>query len=402
MWFEVKTGRPKVFTLKSAWSFHNPARIHFGRGVRRQLADELMGKRCLIVTTERGRRQFSNDAIFSSLIQNTEIRWLDTVKTNPGIAEIQAEIDRTRDEAFDVVIAFGGGSVMDSAKVLAVALAGSNTRTSLKQLLRNPDLSKVAQPKPLYAFPTTAGTGSEVTPSATVWDYEQKRKHALSGHFVLPYAACVDPELTDALPLEVTLSTGLDAINQAAESIWNKNATPVTLDLAIRALQLGFYALPRLVEGQGSAAERDQMAECSLLAGLAISQTRTALCHSMSYPLTARFGVPHGLACAFTMLAVLRLNLAADDGRFSIVTERLIGLGGEPEALLGLFADLCARAGVAASVRRYIPDRKNLIALADEMFTRGRADNNLADIGAPQIKEILLESVDYLRNPGIN
>ena len=205
----------------------------------------------------------------------------------------------------------------------------------------------------------------------------------------------MDPALTDALPSEVTLSTGLDAINQAAESIWNKNATQVTLELAIRALQVGFAALPRLVEGQGGTFERDQMAECSLLAGLAISQTRTALCHAMSYPLTLHFGVPHGLACAFTMQAVLKRNLAADDGRFQRVAERLVGTGARPEALLGPFSDLCARMRVAASVRKYIPDRTDLIALAGEMSASDRAANNLADIRALQIKEILLESLDH-------
>ena len=138
----------------------------------------------------------------------------------------------------------------------------------------------------------------------------------MAGPAVYPHTALVDSELSDNVPYEITLNTGLDAINQAAESIWNRNMTPMSEMLAHKALEKGMVALQGLQNDLKNPNLRDTMAEVSLIAGLAISQTRTSLCHAISYPLTAHFGIPHGLACAFTMPAVLRHNLTADDGRF--------------------------------------------------------------------------------------
>jgi len=377
------------FSPAKSWSFHNPVRIHFGRDVRAKLPEEIGNRRCLIVSTQRGRDQFTDDPLLGAIAGAAEHIWIDTVSENPGLHYLQGEIDRLAGKPFDAIIAFGGGSAMDAAKVLAIALADAAVGKSLADLLANQDLHKHAQPKPVYAIPTTSGTGSEVTPFATVWDYETKKKHSLAGPAMFPYAAYVDPALTDTVPKEVTLSTGLDAINQAAESIWNKNATPITLDFATRALQLGFAALPTLVEGTGGAEERDQMSEASLLAGLAISHTRTALCHAISYPITAHFGMPHGLACAFTMPAVLRLNLRCDDGRFDDVAARLSSGKSTTGELVELFDNLLGQLGVAALVRQTVNHLESISGLVGEMQTPGRADNNLAPVD-PRIIQVIL------------
>ena len=144
-------------------------------------------------------------------------------------------------------------------------------------------------------------------------------------------------------------------------------------------MQLGFAALPQLATGKGEEEARDQMAEASLLAGLAISHTRTALCHSMSYPITAHFGVPHGLACAFTMPAVLRHNLQAEDGRFAHVAQMLTGKP-DLDGLITCFEQLHADMQVHEQVAVKIPTLDALLALEGEMFTPGRADNSLQPV----------------------
>ena len=375
-----------------AWTFHNPVRINFGRGIREQLTEELAGQRCLIVTTMRGRRQFAADSILGTLAGESRQVWVDNVTANPGLHGLQAEIDGLANESFDAIIAFGGGSAMDAAKALSIALSETCSGIPLAELLASPGLHEAARPKRLYALPTTAGTGSEVTPFSTVWDHQKKKKHSLGGPAVFPYAAYVDPALTDGLPQRVTLSTGLDAINQASESIWNRNATPITMALATRAIQLGFSALPGLVAGRGGLLEREQMAECSLLAGLAISHTRTALCHSMSYPITAHFGVPHGLACAFTMPAVLRHNLAAEDGRLANLAVTLCGTGSDLEDLYEAYSVLHQELAVRQHVAEHIPSFQALLKLADDMFTPGRADNSLAAVDSVVVERILNEA----------
>jgi alcohol dehydrogenase len=208
--------------------------------------------------------------------------------------------------------------------------------------------------------------------------------------------AFVDADLTDSVPVYTTISTGLDAINQAAESIWNKNANSITLGYAIRALQLGFMALPKLARGVGEKADRDQMAEASVLAGLAISHTRTALCHSMSYPITAHFGVPHGLACAFTMPEVLKHNLSADDGRFRLLSEALVG-SSDVVKLVECFENLNFDLKVSEKVKEKVKSLDDLLKLESEMHTPERAGNNLRPVRsvASIIKASWVASFDW-------
>lgn len=369
------------------WQFYNPVKLYAGRGSRNQLVEQLRNQEVLIVTTVRGKTQFLKDSILSEVVKNNQVTWVDSVKENPGLTDLQAEIDQLRNLKVDAIIAFGGGSAMDAAKTLRIGLAFQG-KYSLAELLGNPALHKEAQQVPLYALPTTAGTGSEVTPFATVWHHEIYKKLSLASDNIFPSVAIVDAELTDSLPIKVTLSTGLDAINQAAESVWNKNANSITLALATRSLKLGLKALPLLIEGKGSEQERDQMAEASLLAGLAISHTRTALCHSISYPLTAHFGVPHGLACAFTMAEVCKLNLSADDGRFTELAQALTGKA-EPELLYDVFSELNRKLNVAKQVRAYITELDDLLALQSEMYNPSRAVNNLTILDKGRLEEIL-------------
>jgi len=375
----VRFSQPIYFRSQLPWGFYNPVELHVGRGCRQALLDQISGKRLLIVTTQRGRSQITEDVVLRKLVTQNTILWVDSVLENPGLTDLQIEIDRLVGETFDVVIAFGGGSAMDAAKVLNVSLAPECRDYSLSDLLASRQLHANAKPRPLYAVPTTSGTGSEVTPFATVWHHEIRKKLSLAGAAVWPKAAFVDAALADSVPLTATISTGMDAINQAAESLWNKNANIITLGYANRALQLGFAALPQLVSEEGKESAREQMAEASLLAGLAISHTRTALCHSMSYPITAHFGVPHGLACAFTMPAVLRHNLQAEDGRFAQAAHVLTG-STDPQGLVGCFEELHEAMQVRARVKEHIPSLDALLALEDEMFTPGRADNNLAAV----------------------
>jgi phosphonate metabolism-associated iron-containing alcohol dehydrogenase len=367
------------------WQFYNPVNVTVGRGCRQTLLDLIIKQRILIVTTKRGRTQLINDKHLSKLLSQNAVLWLDSICENPSLTDLQRDIDQLKKKSFEVIVAFGGGSTIDTAKVIKVSLTAECCAHTLQELLDSPSLHADTKPRPLYVLPTTAGTGSEVTPFATIWNREAKKKLSLAGPAVWPNAAYVDAELTDSMPHEATISTGLDAINQAAESLWNRNANPITLSYSIRALQLGLNALPVLsnfgitLKTCDLNIARDQMAEASLLAGLAISQTRTALCHSMSYPITAHFGVPHGLACAFTMPYVLRHNLQAEDGRFEQAALAITG-STDLAKLVACFDWLHEAAKVRQRVKAMVPSLQALQTIEGEMYTQGRADNNLADV----------------------
>lgn len=373
------------------WTHQNPVLIHFGRSCRKLLSELLAGRRTLIVCSLRGRQQLESDPLLSQILRVAKsVVWMDQVETNPDIRRLQDQAKVLLDAQVDGVVAFGGGSAIDSAKVISLALSPVARQHSLRGLLDVAARLPAGSSLPLYALPTTAGTGSEVTPYATVWDHAEYRKLSFAGPAVYPHTAFVDPDLSDSVPLNSTLHAGLDAINQAAESIWSRNMTPMTEMLAHRALKLGMEALPRLLNDMGDPNLRDTMAEVSLLAGLAISQTRTSLCHSISYPMTAHFGVPHGLACAFTMPAVLRHNLTADDGRL----ERLAGVfsggeAGKTAEMLIQFDALNQELKVAERVRELVGSLEELISLRKQMATPGRSDNIFVKINDKELKSVL-------------
>ncbi len=365
-----------------------PVSVRFGAGVREQLVGSVINKNCLVVASKRGREQFEKDTNLSEFLKINRIIWTDNVSPNPGIDELQIHIEKLKGKKIDVVIGFGGGSCLDAAKIISLGLLPELEDRNLQDLLNDPSLHESIKRLPLYTFPTTSGTGSEVTPFATVWDHQKKKKFSISSPESFPHVAYVDPELTLNVPLEATISTGLDAINQAAESFWNKYATPISLSYASKALKLGLEALPKLLNNVMDINARTSMSESSLYAGLAISQTRTALCHSISYPMTAHFGVPHGLACAFTMPAVLRHNLKSKDSRFKEL-ELFLNQG----ELIGVFDRLNEKLNVRNRVLALLSEPEDLFDLIPEMYTPERADNNISEVNVDDIKSILRFSI---------
>lgn len=373
----------------AAWMFHNPTRISFGPGKRAELAAHLTGGATLVVTTARGRRQFEADPILGPLAAGTDLVWLDKVLPNPGLAETEADIARLAGRTFERVVAFGGGSALDAGKAVSVALGTGGAHT-LAALIADPRLMAGSNAIPLIALPTTSGTGAEVTPFATIWDNANRKKLSLAGPAAQPVVAIVDPELTYGLPAEATFSTGLDALNQALESAWNRNASTVTLRLATSAIATAIAALLRLNADLGDVGARQALAEASLLAGLCISQTRTAICHSMSYPITAHFDVAHGTACAFTMSAVAELCRERAPDRFESIAT-LSGFA-DGAALVRQIVDLTETLGVRRIVRRQIDGLDRLLALQGEMVTPGRADNFVVPIDSLTLGAILRRS----------
>ena len=198
---------------------------------------------------------------------------------------------------------------MDVAKISSVSIPALQNGIHINDLLNDPDILSEVQEIDCIQIPTTAGTGSEVTPFATVWDYEEQKKKSLSHSKLYAKKAFIDPDFLSETPLSVAVSTGLDALNQAFESLWNVNATEITRLLSRQAIVFSLEALPNISNAASNSDLRRNLSLASLFAGLAISQTRTSICHSISYPLTLKYGVEHGMACAFSMLEVLQYRV---------------------------------------------------------------------------------------------
>jgi alcohol dehydrogenase len=168
----------------------------------------------------------------------------------------------------------------------------------------------------------------------------------------------------------------------------------VTLGLVTKSLQLSLRALPAIKDNPGDTAARARMMQASMLAGLAISQSRTALAHAISYPLTANFGLPHGLACSFTLPGLLKFNAASDDGRLADLA-RCLGYASTREFASGL-SGLFRRLGVGGYLAGYLPDRQSVMALSPQMFAPGRAENNLRHASEEEVRMLVAEALDAL------
>lgn len=286
-----------------SWAHYNPVRIVAGALADAGLGHHLPDGPLLLVTSAGMERR---GVAATVMVQAAPAaRWtVRHVAPNPELDAIDALAAELRGRGVRAIVALGGGSVIDAAKALSVLLAQDGERL-LDRALRQREALDFARTLELVCVPTTAGTGAEVTPFATIWDGTHKQKYSLCDDALYPDLTILDPALTLALPWRETLFSALDACSHAFETLWNRDATPVSAALALRALALIADNLTLVRAAPLDPAARARMQEASLLAGLAISQNRTALAHAISYPLTARFGVPHGLACSFTLPALI-------------------------------------------------------------------------------------------------
>ncbi|MGJ7565766.1 iron-containing alcohol dehydrogenase PsrA [Variovorax sp. GB1R11] len=341
-------------------AFHNPVAVHCGRGSLAQLPSILAGRRVVVVTFPEA-RELGLIARLRALLKDSLLGVIDDVRPNPDVAHLAALYNRfwQSADACDAIVAVGGGSAIDTAKALMVGTA-SGQFDELVGLLASGKPFVPASAKPLIAVPTTAGTGSEVTPWATIWDAANQKKYSLHLDATWPEAAIVDPELMLSVPAGTTVSTGLDALSHALESVWNVNANPISDTFAISAVQDIFECLPALRADLGNIELRERMALAALKAGLAFSNTKTALAHSISYEMTLRHGLPHGIACSFTLPLVLEKAWARSPDRDRTL-QRLfgadlsVGAGRLRDFLQGLgvkteFADYGVADGEAAAM----------------------------------------------------
>ena len=210
-----------------------------------------------------------------------------------------------RNKDYGLIVGIGGGSAMDTAKCMAIL--GKNPGSINLYLKEGKTLENNGIP--LIEVPTTSGTGSEVTRWATVWDLgEKQKKYSLSDPKMYANGAIVDPILVKSLPKKMSVITGLDALSQAIEAYWSKNHNPISDIYALQAIPIIFSNLQKIFDNPSDVETRKILAFGSLLSGLAFSNTKTTAVHSVSYPITLHFNVPHGLACALTLSQFLLFN----------------------------------------------------------------------------------------------
>ena len=277
--------------------WHNPVRISWGSGVLHTLPLHQPS----VVLADRAALSEANACFLRDTLGAHCAAW---AWYEGGLATVgkarqlcQALWPAMQRQPGTTVIALGGGSTLDLAKAVRYRLADA---ALCARTWRNNQLPEVYERHPLWLLPTTAGTGSEVTRWATLWDTDAQPAVKQSWSPLDGFAeyAIVDPDLTLSCPLLQSRDCALDTLAHALESLWNKNSNPITEALALEAARIVIAQLPILLQVQDANAPRVALARASVLAGLAMSQTQMALAHALSYDLTLHEKMPHGHACA--------------------------------------------------------------------------------------------------------
>ena len=230
----------------SQWSHYNPVSIQGGPGSFSGLSELTGPGGPWLFVTSAGFSRRGLTAQVQEALGGERVIVFDEVTPNPELDHLETATLDLRSHGIQGIIALGGGSAIDAAKVLAVTLVHP-VEKPLTACLREGGVQSWKAALPLIAIPTTSGTGSEVTPFATVWDSTANKKHSVAGATLFPRYALLDPELTLTLPEDVTLHTGLDAVSHALESLWNRNRTGISEAHALQALRLANTALPGIV-----------------------------------------------------------------------------------------------------------------------------------------------------------
>lgn len=354
-----------------SFSYFNPVKVVFGRGSVKKIP-ELAGRRKALLLTS---PTFIKNGVAAELAAqfNNRVQIIDTVNPNPVFADLKKLYEQAHGsgEKNEVIIALGGGSVLDSAKVLSVYQDNHHFQF-VEDLIREKTAKKNYALIPVIAVPTTAGTGSEVTPWATVWDNLTKQKFSLHLPDLWPESAVLDPELTLSLPREITVSTGLDALSHALEALWNKNRNPVSTLFAVSAAKEILTILPELNRNLKDLKLRERMLLASLKAGLAFSNTKTAIAHAVSYYLTSHYGISHGIACSFSLADIAACLPDDEELRQAMTT---IFKENASQKLKQLLAEL----GIATHPKEYGLSVEDICKIQQGLSGIARAGNSLVD-----------------------
>ncbi|HCR14321.1 MAG TPA: iron-containing alcohol dehydrogenase [Solidesulfovibrio sp.] len=296
--------------------FSTTPRIVMGSGCVVRLPEEVkrLGGASVLLVTDPGVVKAGIAARLTALLADAGlgVEVFDKVEADPRYEIVEDALAALRASGADLVIGLGGGSSLDMAKITAVMARndGPVGRYFGIDLVPSRGL-------PTILVPTTAGTGSEVTPIVILSDHGEKLKKGVVSPFLFPACALLDAELTLGLPPAVTAATGMDALIHAMEAYTSINATPTTDMLAKEAIRLIFHNIRTAYANGANLAARENMLRGAMLAGMAFANAGVTAVHAFAYPIGAEFHIPHGIANTIMLVPVMRFNQTGNLKRFA-------------------------------------------------------------------------------------
>jgi len=376
------------------YRYYMPTLVETGAGLSRKTGAFLAssGARKVLVVTDAGIVAAGMlGGIVESLAENgLEYAVFDRVEPNPSAESIMEGFEVGKAFGCDAVLAFGGGSSIDTAKGIAVMATNPGNILDYEGVgkLRSPGL-------PLTAIPTTAGTGSEVTAATIVTNRETAFKAAVISPHLFPKLAILDPLLTIGLPQSITAATGMDALTHAIESYTSKMASPVSQAFAIAAIKLIASHIETAYFAGTDVHSREQMLVASMMAGAAFAQSRLGNVHAISHTMGGIFHIPHGIANATLLPYVMRFNAPACPERFADIAAAMgCDVAGVPvrraaEMAVEAVAALNKRLGIPATIREVGVDLNQLEKMVEDSMRSGNVLVNPRLTRAGDIRNII-------------
>lgn len=385
--------------------FRTPQKVYFKKGclpVAMRELKQVLGKQKAFVVTDRFLFQSGTIHCITDQLHELGIAYqiFSDVEPDPTIACAKRGAEEMRAFAPDVIIALGGGSAMDAAKIMWVMYEHPEA-DFMDMAMRFLDIRKRVYTFPtmgekayFIAVPTSSGTGSEVTPFAVITDEKTGVKYPLADYALLPNMAIVDTDLMMTQPKGLTAASGIDALVHSLEAYASVMATDFTDGLALRAIQNIFTYLPACYDnGLNEPVAREKMANASTMAGMAFANAFLGVCHSMAHKLGAFHHLPHGVANAVLLTDVMRYNADPRPQKMGTFSQyayphtleryaevaRFLGLSGNSdeellEQLIAKIEALKERVGIKKTIRDYGVKEEDFLATLDEMVEQAFDD----------------------------
>lgn len=359
------------------FTWANRPRILYKAGVREELGFEMgkLGGTKVVLYTDKGLVQAGVAQMVIEAIQASSLELVgvyDKIVQDARLELINEGAAFYRKCGADCMVVVGGGSVMDTAKAINIMIGGGHEDFS--PLAEQVGLFEGAQPLPPHiAFPTTAGTGAEVTYAMVVLNEIAKAKVAVGHPFCTPDIAMLDPELTVKLPAKITAFTAMDAMTHAIEAITTVSANPISDGLGLHAVRIITKYLPEVMKNPGNVDARGYLLIASTMAGMSFINAFTGGVHATAHALGALYGIPHGLANSIMLPHVMTFNLEEKPERFVLIADAM-GVNVD-----GMTPEQAARAAVQA-----VKDLQKAVGLTQ----------TLKDCGVPDDREALQPLID--------
>lgn len=309
-----------AYDVDLSFIYKNPTRIVFGVNCLRDLNPEIDLLKCskAFVVTDKGVKEAG---VTERVVETLGSKWAgtyDEVPQDSGLHIVNEAAEMAREKGADIVVSVGGGSVIDTAKGVAILLKEGG------QIQDYYGLQNLTEPQtPHVAIPTTAGTGSEVTWAIVAKDWDKDQKILFGDDHIIPNTAILDPVLTQGLPPMITAFTGIDALTHAIEAIHALQCEPISDGMAFYAIRLITTYLPVCVENGDDLFARGQQQIAATIAGIAFSNAQIGLVHATAHSAGALYKVPHGLANSIMLPHVMQYNMDDVSDRYALVADAM-------------------------------------------------------------------------------